>query len=107
MQTIRVKLIENVASLVTVVKDNATIVLPAIAEPNITNAINAFQTKYPGVKNFYYTTDIPSQVKTITLQHTVVTGDDLDSVIVISDRMYDDEKPNVDLINYLDTLVIL
>lgn len=107
MQTIKVKLIEDVTSLVTVVKDNDTVVLPVVVELDLANAVSSFQAKYPGVKDFYFTTDTVSQVKSIKLQHSTVTGDDVDSAIVISDRMYDDEKPTADIITYLEALATL
>ena len=109
MKTIKVNLVNDLASLVTVVKDDTSIVLPAIVEPDLTNAIAAYEATYGGLLEFYFVTESPSLVATITLQHTTVDPESTtkDFPVIISDNMPAADKPASEIITYLEALALL
>jgi hypothetical protein len=109
MALIKVNLVDDLASLVTVEKKGNVLVLPPVVEPDITDAIAAFTALHPSVFEFYFATDSSVDVIEITLQHTTVSGNDPEYYSVcVSDKMSDSaEQPSSDLINYLEALALL
>jgi hypothetical protein len=106
MRYIDIKLI-NGSSLITVTKDDTSVLTPAVIEPDTTDTILDLQLINPGLKEFRFITESASNVATIEIQHPSVTGDAQYYPYYFSDFMDEAYKPLPATITFFENLALL
>ena len=107
MKVIEINLVNDAASLVTLVRDNDDVILPVVNEVNLAAAILELQTLHINAKQMHFVTDAASTIKSITLQHSTVELGDSYEIIYFSDRMRESTKPDAGTIAYFEALAAL